>query len=455
MVRDVLLRDGSTLRLRATTPEDFGDIKAFYDHLSEDSRFLRFHGFGRTDTVARAEAEASGVDRLALIGRLGGRVVAVASWNGLREMRVAEVAFAVADDLHGRGIGTRTLEQLAAIAADRGIRRFDAEVMAGNRPMLDVFENAGFVIRRRGSLGEVTVSLDITPTEAVRERIGERDHVGAVAALRPILAPSSIAVVGAAASPGNIGQAVLRNIIRGGYQGVAAAVHRDGGVVCSMSAARSLDELPVAPELVIIAAGGDDLLEYAAEAAASEAKALLVLPPGPEDDGEAIGRARSSAAGDRAGRGVADGRPGIAGGAQHRHRRQPQRDVQGCERRAGGLAIGSHAVGLGLGLLGHAAARRLGVSVFVSLGNRADVSTSDLLEWCEDDERTAAVMLYVESFGDPQRFMRVAERVAREKPVLVVKGRRRRGRSCSGRARKPLRRCVAMPCSTRCCIKPG
>ena len=133
LVRDVLLRDGSTLRLTAATPEDFDDIKAFYDHLSEESRLFRFHGHGRTDAVARAEAGASGVDRLALIGRLGGHVVAVASWNGLREMRVAEVAFAVADDLHGRGIGTRTLEQLAAIAAERGIRRFYAEVMAGNQ----------------------------------------------------------------------------------------------------------------------------------------------------------------------------------------------------------------------------------------------------------------------------------------------------------------------------------
>jgi acyl-CoA synthetase (NDP forming)/RimJ/RimL family protein N-acetyltransferase len=422
LVRDVLLRDGSTLRLRATTPEDFGDIKAFYDQLSEDSRFLRFHGFGRTDAVARAEAEASGVDRLALIGRLGGRVVAVASWNGLREMEVAEVAFAVADDLHGRGIGTRTLEQLAAIAADRGIRRFDAEVMAGNRPMLDVFENAGFVIRRRGSLGEVTVSLDITPTEAVRERIGERDHVGAVAALRPILAPSSIAVVGAAASPGNIGQAVLRNIIRGGYQGVAGAVHRDGGIVCSMSAARSLDALPVAPELVVIAAGGDDLLEYAAEAAASEAKALLVLPPGPDDDG--VGSAEQE---DRLleivrGSGLRMVGPGSLGTLNTATDVSLNATFRGVSVERGGLAIGSHAAGLGLGLLGHAAARRLGVSVFVSLGNRADVSTSDLLEWCEDDERTAAVMLYMESFGDPQRFMRVAERVAREKPVLVVKG---------------------------------
>ncbi|HEX6711888.1 MAG TPA: GNAT family N-acetyltransferase [Thermoleophilaceae bacterium] len=422
LVRDVLLRDGSTLRLTASTPEDFDDIKAFYDRLSDESRFFRFHGYARTDAVARAEAGASGVDRLALIGRLGGQVVAVASWNGLREMRVAEVAFAVADDLHGRGIGTRTLEQLAAIAAERGIRRFDAEVMAGNRPMLDVFENAGFVIRRRGSLGELTVSLDITPTEAVRERIGERDHVGAVAALRPILAPSSIAVVGAAASPGNIGQAVLRNIIRGGYQGVAGAVHRDGGVVCSMSAARSLDELSVAPELVIIAAGGDDLLGYAAEAAASGAKALVVLPPGPEDGREISAEQEERLLEIVRGAGLRMVGPGSLGTLNTAADVSLDATFRGVSVEPGGLAIGSHAAGLGLGLLGHAAARRLGVSVFVSLGSRADVSTSDLLEWCEDDERTAAVMLYVESFGDPQRFMRVAERVAREKPVLVVKG---------------------------------
>ena len=202
LVRDVLLRDGSTLRLQAPTPVDFEDIKAFYDGLSPESRYLRFHGFGRTDTVARADAEASGVDRLALIGRHDGRVVAVAGYDGLREPGVAEVAFAVADDDQRRGIGMRMLEQLAAIAADRGIHRFDAEVMASNRPMLGVFEHAGFAVRRRGSGGELTVSLDITPTEAVLERIDERDHFAAIASLRPILAPSSVAVVGAADDAG-------------------------------------------------------------------------------------------------------------------------------------------------------------------------------------------------------------------------------------------------------------
>ncbi len=256
----------------------------------------------------------------------------------------------------------------------------------------------------------------------MRERIGERDHVGAVAALRPILAPSSIAVAGAAASPGNVGQAVLENIVRGGYQGVVSAVDRAGGVVCSMSAVRSLDELPVAPELVIIAVGGEDMLEYAAEAAACGAKALLVLPAASEDDGEGSAEQEDRLLEIVRGTGLRMVGPGSLGVLNTATDVSLNGTFRGVSVEPGGLAIGSHAVGLGIGLLGHAAARRLGVSAFVSLGNRADVSTSDLLEWCEDDERTAAVMLYMESFGDPRRFMRVAERVAREKPILVVKG---------------------------------
>ena len=171
LVRDVLLRDGWTLRLQTPMPVDFEDIRAFYDGLSEDSRYLRFHGFGRTDAIARADAEASGVDRLALIGRHEGRVVAVASCDGLREPGVAEVAFAVADEDQRRGIGMRMLEQLAALAAERGIHRFVAEVVGRNELMLGVFEHAGFAVRRRGSGGELMVSFDIAPTKALQDRI--------------------------------------------------------------------------------------------------------------------------------------------------------------------------------------------------------------------------------------------------------------------------------------------
>jgi succinyl-CoA synthetase alpha subunit/ribosomal protein S18 acetylase RimI-like enzyme len=430
LVRDVLLRDGSTLRLQAPTPLDYDDIKAFYDGLSSESRYLRFHGFGRTDTLARADADVSGVDRLALIGRHDGRVVAVACYVGLREPGVAEIAFAVADDDQRRGIGMRMLEQLAAIAADRGIRRFDAEVMANNRPMLGVFEHAGFAVRREG-FGELTVWLDITPTEAVLERIDERDHFAAVASLRAILAPSSLAVVGAAATPGNVGWAVLANIIAGGFQGVVTPVNRAGGVVCSMRAARGLDELDVAPELVIIAAAGDEVLEFAAEAAAKGARALLILPPGSAHEGEA-----SPARDERLleiirGAGMRMVGPSSLGVLNTAAGVSLNATFTGARVRAGALAIGSPSGAVGIGLLGHASARQLGVSMFVSLGNRADVSTNDLLECWEQDDRTAAVILYVESFGNPERFTRIARRVSRSKPILVVKGRRRAERVLS------------------------
>jgi GNAT superfamily N-acetyltransferase/predicted CoA-binding protein len=286
LVRDVLLRDGWTLRLQTPMPVDYEDIKAFMTGSRRRAVTCVSTGLG-VPMLSRADAEAGGVDRLVLLGRHDGRVVAVASYVGLREPGVVEVAFAVADDDQRRGIGMRMLEQLAEIAAGRGIHRFDAEVAAANRLMLGVFEHAGFAARRQG-FGELTVSLDITPTEAVLERIDERDHFAAVASLRAILAPASVAVVGAAAAPGNVGRAVLENIIAGRFEGVVWPVNRAGGVVCSTRTARSLAELEVAPELVIIAAAGDEVLEFAAEAAASGARALVVLPAGPDRDVEAL-----------------------------------------------------------------------------------------------------------------------------------------------------------------------
>ena len=423
-MRDVLLRDGATLRLQASTPADFEDIKEFFDGLSAQSRDMRFPGAGRTDAAARVAAEADGVDRVELIARHDGRVVAVAGFEGLREPRAAGVAFAVADDFQGRGAGTRMLEQLAAIAADRGINRFDAEVMFGNQAMLGVFEGAGFVVRRQTSFGELTVSLDITPTEAARERIEERDHVAAVASLQSLLAPASIAVAGAAETPGNVGRAVLKNIVAGGFQGLVMPVNRAGGVVCSRPAARSLAELEHAVELVIIAAAGEEVLEFAAEAAANGARALLVLPASLDDDGVASMERNERLLAIVRGSGMRIVGPSSVGVINTTDEVSLNATFSGAEVSPGALAIGVQAVAPGLGLLGRAQARQMGISILVSFGGRADVSTNDLLEWCEADGGTAVVMLYVESFGNPERFTRVAQRVSRRKPILVIKGRR-------------------------------
>jgi acetate---CoA ligase (ADP-forming) len=424
LVRDVLLFDGSTLRLRSPVADDLEDIAAFYDGLSNESRFMRFHGYGRTDIAARALTEAGGVDRLALIARHGGRVVASAQYDLLREPGVAEVAFAVADDFQRRGTATRMLEQLASIAAERRLHRFDAEVLAANQAMLTVFERAGFDIRRQGAFGELTVSLDITPTDSVRDLIDERDHLAAVASVRPILSPGSVAVVGASSAPGDLGGEVLASILRGGFRGVAMPVNRTGEVVHSTRCALSLMELAETPELVILAVAPEELAEAASQAVAKGAKALLVLSADfSEDETEVTERQEELLEIVRAG-GLRLLGPSSLGVINTDPEVRLNATSAGPGVAAGRLAVCSHSGAIGIGLLAHAAARRIGICSYVSLGERVDVSTNDLLELWEEDDRAGAVMLYVETFGNPEHFARIAGRVSRRKPILAVKGRR-------------------------------
>jgi acyl-CoA synthetase (NDP forming)/RimJ/RimL family protein N-acetyltransferase len=422
LVRDVVLLDGSTLRMRAPTASDEADIEAFYEELSEESRYLRFHGFVRPDVAARQDVEADGVDRVALVGHHEDRVVAVAGYARLREPGAAEVAFAVADDFQGRGVATRLLEQLAAIGAEQGIRRFDAEVLAGNRAMLGVFSRAGFALRRHISLGEITVSLDITPTAEVLERIDERDHIAVVASLRALLAPTSVLVMGAAATPANAGADAVGGLLAGGFAGLVTPLHSEGGVVHTLRVVTSVDQLEEQPELVVIAPDAGDPQATIEQAMAAGAKALLLLGARQHDEADAdrwlelVRRGGARLVGPNS-LGVINTDPAVSLHASPVHSRIV----------AGRLAVCSHSGAIGIGLLGHAAARRLGISAFVSLGERIDVSTNDLLEFWEEDGRTAAVMLYVETFGNPERFGRIAQRVSRRKPILAVRGLRADG----------------------------
>src|SRR4051794_17757028 len=426
IVRDVILRDGSALRLRSPRPEDEEAIRAFFDGLSFESRYLRFHGAGRSDLVSRDYAHADGDTRVPLIAHLGDRVVAVAGYDRLNEPDAAEVAFAVAEDQQGRGLATSLLQQLADVAATRGITRFDAEVMGENRPMLHVFANAGFGVRRASTAGIVHLALDLRPTVTLAERIDDRTHAATVASLRALLAPASIAVVGASAREGSVGGAIFRGIVEGGYRGVATPVHPDRGVVGSTRAVASLKDLEEPAELAVVAVGAGEVLGVAREAADAGVRALLVVSTGFADTDEPEGVARQEAllaevrahglrlVGPNA-LGVVNTDPGVA----------LQALIGRVPLRAGGLGLSSQSGALGLALLGHAAARRVGVSSFLAVGNRADVSTNDVLEHFADDERTTVVAFYVESFGNPRRFSQVARRVSRAKPILAVKGSRR------------------------------
>ncbi|HEX8103189.1 MAG TPA: GNAT family N-acetyltransferase [Solirubrobacteraceae bacterium] len=426
MIRDVILRDGTTLRLRSPAPDDHEAIQAFFDGLDRESLYLRFHGYGSTAALARYYAEADGDARVALLAHLHGRIVAVAGYDRLREPGVAEVAFAVSTDLQGRGAGTRLLEQLAGVAATQGIHRFDAEVLSDNRRMLGVFRSAGFDVRRHGFGGEVRMALDIRPTARLAERIAERDHSATVASLAPMLRPRSVAVVGASNAPGSVGGAIVDNIVAGGFEGVVYPVNRTRTVVRSIRAADRISDLPEIPDLAVLAIPAEEVLEVAEEAAAAGVRALVVVaagfsdasPEGAELEDRLLARVREH--------GLRMLGPNSLGLLRAGDGHRLDATISRVAVPAGQVAISSQSGALGIALLGHAAGRGLGVAAFVALGNRADVSTNDLLEVWEEDPDVAIVLLYMESFGNPGRFSQISRRVSRRKPILAVKGQRTR-----------------------------
>ena len=279
---DVILRDGSTLRLRAPAAGDSDALQAFFSGLSERSLYLRFHGLRRVDrTLVEHFVEPDWTDRGVLVGVAGeNRVVAVAEFMRLRDESSAEVAFAVADELQGRGIGTRLLEQLAARAAAAGIERFVAEVLPENAAMLGVFQDAGFEVARELGGGEVEVRFPIAATAAYRTRVDERDHLAVTASLRPFFAPGSLAVIGASRRRGSIGGELFRNVLAADFQGAAYPVNRTGESVGGVRGYRSIEELPELVDLAVICLPVQHVLAAAESVVERGIKALCVISSG-------------------------------------------------------------------------------------------------------------------------------------------------------------------------------
>src|SRR6266516_5236922 len=282
---DVILRDGSTLRLRAPARSDAGALLAFFSGLSERSLYLRFHGIRRLDNALAGQlVEPDWRDRGVLVGVVadgaGERVVAVAEFVRLRDDTSAEVAFAVADELQGRGIGTRLLEQLARRAAEAGVERFVAEVLPDNRAMLGVFQAAGFEIARELDGGEILFRFPIAPTETFRARVDERDHLAVTASVRPFFAPESLVVVGASRRRGSIGGELFRNVLVADFAGAAYPVNREGAPVGGVHGYRSLEEVPEVVDLAVICLPAQHVLAASEAALARGIKALCVISSG-------------------------------------------------------------------------------------------------------------------------------------------------------------------------------
>ncbi|HEY3182198.1 MAG TPA: GNAT family N-acetyltransferase [Gaiellaceae bacterium] len=421
---DVILRDGSTLRLRDPVRVDAPALVRFFSGLSNESLYFRFHGHPAVDEqLVESALEPDWAERGALLAISADdgddRVVALASYVRLRDRDAAEAAFAVADDYQGRGVGTRLLEQLAERASQQGIKRFVAEVMTGNAPMLGVFADAGFELTRTLEGGVAEVTFPLATTETYAERVAARDHTAVAASLRPFFEPQAVAVLGASPRRGTIGGELFRNILAGDFAGAAYPVNRSGDAVAGVRGYSSIGEIPDAVDLAVICVPAAAVVDAADSALRKGVRALCVISAGFAEVGaEGVERQQALLALVRAhgARLIGPNCLGIASAAV-------RLDATFASRSAppGNIGFSSQSGALGLALLEAAHARGLGLSAFVSIGNKADVSSNDLLEWWEDDDRTEVVLLYVESFGNPRKFGRLARRVARRKPILAVK----------------------------------
>ena len=431
-VVDVVLRDGGTLRLRSPLPGDKADLLEFFAGLSDRSRYLRFHGVRHVDDALVAPfIDDTDSNVGALIGILGGRIVALASYAHIPGGESAEMAFRT-DSEQRRGIGTRLLEQLAQRARRDGIVQFIAEVMSDNRQALGVFADAGFEIVREFEHGEVELHFPVEPTQSLRSQIEGRDHTAVVASLRAFFEPKTVAVVGASRRRGSIGGELFRNILEADFAGAVHPVNRNGDPVAGVRGYSTVAAIAEAVDLAVICVPGDQVLEAAAGALDAGTRALCVISSGFAETGaEGAERQRQLLALVRShgARLIGPNCLGIASTEIGLNATFAPRALPG-----GTIGFSSQSGALGLALLEQASDRQLGFSSFVSIGNKADVSSNDLLEWWEDDEATNLILLYLESFGNPSKFGRIARRVARRKPIVALKA----GATSSRRAGREL-----------------
>ncbi|MDI2125458.1 GNAT family N-acetyltransferase [Yinghuangia seranimata] len=421
-VRHALAADGRMVRLTPPTPADEPAVRALFDGLSAESLHMRFFGGSRraAEETARRVCGLHAPDGGALLAWHGDSVVGAAEFypTGPGE---AELAVAVAEDWHHRGIGTLLLEHLVELARDQGVRRWTADVLADNRPMLRVLQDMGLPLHRRMAAGVVTavIPLDLTADDPGREEfltaMGIRERQADTASLLPLFRPTTVAVAGAGRRPDSVGRALLANLVDAGWgAGDLYVLHPEADRIADMPAYRHVADLPRLPDTVLVAVPAHAVPDLAEECGQAGVAALVVVTAGLDADQAARVRATCHRHGMRMvgpnGVGIAD-----TGGRAPLHA-----NFTGVRPRSGHAGVAVQSGGVGIALLRQLDRLGIGVSTFASLGDKYDVSGNDMLQWFETDPRTELAVLHLESFGNPRKFSRIARRTGRQIPVLTV-----------------------------------
>lgn len=426
---DVLLRDGGTAHIRPITPDDAGLLVEFYARVSDRSKYYRFFS-PMPELSDRDVARFTTVDhheRVALVLTLQDRMIAVGRYDVVRPGE-AEVAFLVEDAHQGRGIGQLLLEHLAQAARERDLDRFVAEVLPDNTRMIQTFRDAGYRVASEYEDGVLVLEFPITPTDTAIGVMQDREHRAESASIERFFNPRSVAVIGASRRSDTIGQTLVRNLVTGDYTGRVYAVNPSARAVSGLPTYPTVSDIPDEVDVAIVAVPAEAVQDVVLDCAAKGVHGLVVISSGFAETGE--------------------------------EGRQRQRRLVGLSRSYGLRLIGPNCLGvintdpavsinaslssvmpprgragffcqsgaLGSAILEKVQNRGLGLSTFVSAGNRADVSGNDLLQYWEEDDSTEVVLLYLESIGNPRKFSRIARRVSQRKPIIAV----RSGRTTQG-----------------------
>lgn len=418
------------IHIRATRPEDLEGLRQLHANACDTSIYFRFFTVNRASAqdYAATLARPNDARHHALVACIRDRIVAVASFERIDDTS-AEFALIVADDAQHEGIGTLLLEHLASVARHAGITRFVADVLAQNHAMIVVLHDLGFTTTARSDGGTIHYELPLDPSSDTVAAIGAREHAADVASLRPLLRPRSIAVIGASEREGSVGHQVLANLLNRGFTGSIHVVNPRHPAVLGVPAVPSPLDLPEAPDLAIIAVPAPSVPDIVEQCGVRGARAILLLTAGFGELGAAGKQLQDDTAATAREYGMRLVGPNCVGVVNTDPAIRLDATFAAMPIQPGGLGILSQSGAFGIGLVEAAARSGTGISQFVSVGNKADVSGNDILLYWEDDPTTRVIAMYLESIADARRFARIARRVSATKPILAVKS----GRSDAGR----------------------
>ncbi|MEU6909212.1 GNAT family N-acetyltransferase [Streptomyces coeruleorubidus] len=441
---DVVLRDGGTARIRPITVDDAERLVSFYEQVSDESKYYRF--FAPYPRLSAKDVHRfthhDFVDRVGLAATVGGEFIATVRYDRIGANGTpasapadeAEVAFLVQDAHQGRGVASALLEHIGAVARERGIRRFAAEVLPANTKMIKVFTDAGYTQKRSFEDGVVRLEFDLEPTDRSLAVQYAREHRAEARSVQRLLAPGSVAVIGAGRTPGGVGRSVLANIRDAGFTGRLCAVNKalpeEQKDLDGVPAHRSVRDIDGPVDLAVVAVPAEHVPEVVTECGEHGVQGLVVVSAGYAESGTE-GRERQRALVRQARTyGMRIIGPNAFGIINTSARVRLNASLAPETPRPGRIGLFAQSGAIGIALLSRLHRRGggvtgvTGVSTFVSSGNRADVSGNDVLQYWYEDPDTDVVLMYLESIGNPRKFTRLARRTAAAKPLVVVQGAR-------------------------------